>query len=407
MNNNPIIRRRGVCDPHVHIFDGKAYLYASHDRSIDNDFWYMDDWQIWSSDDLVNWTLESTFRPEDTYIGKSDTCWAVDAAEKNGRYYYYFSNKNTDTGAAVSDSPAGPFRDALGRPILPEELTPSAQYDPTAFVDEDGSAYLIWGIPDGGGYYIAKLNEDMLSLAEEPRSILLDGGLARDDKNFVHKKNGVYYLSWGSNYATSDSVYGPYTTRGTLGVSEDHGSFFSWKGQDFNAFTVFDPTKYFRSTGLCYVHYRANGEMVADQMVAENGVGYYDANWNEIPAVWFMEAEGARKIENVWGGFNAEVQTSGARLAFPGVRNVSDKKRIYFEITSAHDSPTTIEAWDRDRNVLLCECTALPTGRLDHCGYESYWRDADFSGCGEALNLELRFRGGGENLLQLKAMRFI
>lgn len=81
--NNPIIPMRGVCDPHIHIFNNIAYLYAIHDKSIDNLKWCMSDWQIWSSADLVNWEYESTVRPEDTYIGESTGCWAVDAASIN------------------------------------------------------------------------------------------------------------------------------------------------------------------------------------------------------------------------------------------------------------------------------------------------------------------------------------
>lgn len=207
-HNNPIIPGKGVCDPHVHIFNNKAYLYASHDKSVESPTWLMDDWQIWSSEDLVEWKYESTVRPEDTYIGVSDTCWAVDAAERNGKYYYYFSNGNTDTGVAVSDNPEGPFRDELGKPLLPKDLTETHQYDPTVFVDPDTDIpYIIWG--GGKGYYIARLQEDMISLAEEPHLILVDGKRAWDDKNFIHKKNGVYYLTWASWYATSDNIYGP------------------------------------------------------------------------------------------------------------------------------------------------------------------------------------------------------
>jgi hypothetical protein len=123
--NNPIIPRKGVCDPHIHIFQDRAYLYASHDFSIDNKDWIMEDWQIWSSGNLVDWDYETTVNPSDTYMGKANKCWATDAAFKNGRYYFYFSNANIDTGVLVSDNPAGPFTDPLGKPLLPEDLTPT------------------------------------------------------------------------------------------------------------------------------------------------------------------------------------------------------------------------------------------------------------------------------------------
>lgn len=109
LSGNPILRRRGVCDPHVRIFNDRAWLYATHDKSPDSTTFVMEDWWVWSSPDLVNWTHECTLRPEDTYIGPGFTsCWATDAAERNGRYYWYFSEANRSTGVVVGETPAGP-----------------------------------------------------------------------------------------------------------------------------------------------------------------------------------------------------------------------------------------------------------------------------------------------------------
>ena len=89
---NPLIEHRGVCDPHIHIFEGKAYLYATHDnyRKLGEGF-QMTEWQIWSSEDLVHWKLERVENPRDYYCGPIDQCWAVDAAYRDGKYYWYFS----------------------------------------------------------------------------------------------------------------------------------------------------------------------------------------------------------------------------------------------------------------------------------------------------------------------------
>ena len=81
---NPIIPNSGVCDPHMRIMGGRCYLYATHDYSPENERFRMKDWHVWSSGDLVEWRHESTFRPEETYIGASDHCWAPDAIERNG-----------------------------------------------------------------------------------------------------------------------------------------------------------------------------------------------------------------------------------------------------------------------------------------------------------------------------------
>jgi arabinoxylan arabinofuranohydrolase len=308
---NPIIPNRGVCDPHIHIFKDKAYLYATHDADPDGRDYRMHDWQIWSSPDLVEWTLESTFRPEDTYIGPSDSCWATDAAERNGKYFFYFSNGMRDTGVAVSDYPGGPFRDALGKPLLPENLTPTRQYDPAVFIDDDeqSTPYIIFGSPvwaGGDSYYIATLNEDMVSLKEAPTKIILND--PADDKPFLHKHNGIYYLSWASFYAISNCVTGPYHLVGNTGASPDHGSFFEWNGQWFNAFTVLDPTLTYRATGICYVHYRNNGEMLVDPLIIEYGVGHYDARWTKIEAEWYMAGHQIHKIDNPRRGIDVKVE---------------------------------------------------------------------------------------------------
>lgn len=325
---NPIIPRMGVCDPHMHVFGDRVWLYASHDAIPGNRGFTMHDWQIWSSDDLVEWQLESVVRPEDFHMGASNCCWAVDCAEKEGKYYYYFSNGNQKTGVAVADHPAGPFRDILGKPLLDGTLTTTTEYDPAVFLDDDGKYYLVFGGPKwaygpGAGYYIAQLADDMMSLAEAPRYIELNH--MADDKASLNKFNGKYYLSYGGFYAVSDSVYGPYTYMGHTCASIDHTSYFAWNGQLFNAITVKDFYGEYRSSGLCYVHIRENGELVTDQMIVEYGVGKYDSDWNRIEGEWFMRGVNIRKVENEdLFGFSAAC-TEEALLTYPKIRNLSDK----------------------------------------------------------------------------------
>ena len=324
---NPIIPGRGVCDPHIHIFDGKMYLYASHDaKPYARDF-CMHDWQIWSSSDTVEWTLESVVHPEDFFMGPSDSCWAVDAAKRNGRYYFYFSDGNNRTGVAVADNPGGPFKDALGKPMLDGTLTKTREYDPAVFEDDDGEYYLVFGGPEwcygeGCGYYIARLNEDMISFAETPRKIALDH--CGDDKASLNKFGGKYYLSYGGFYAVSDSVYGPYHFIGHTASTIDHSSFCEWNGQIFQAITVKEHEMY-RSSGLCYVHIKENGELITDPLIVEYGVGQYDSDWNRIEAEWYMKGVNVRKKENkCLFGFLVAC-TEKAVLTYPKLHNLSDK----------------------------------------------------------------------------------
>lgn len=325
---NPIIPRMGVCDPHIHVFGDRLWLYATHDAEPCRDFFCMHDWQIWSSGDAVHWQLEQVVRPEDFFMGKSDSCWAVDCAEKDGKYYYYFSDGSTRIGVAVGDSPAGPFCDALGKPLLNGTVTPTREYDPTVFRDDDGSWYLAFGGPswaygDGCGYFIAKLADNMISLAEPPRRIELDH--FGDDKASLNKFGNTYYLSYGGFYATADNVYGPYRFRGHTGSSIDHTSFCQWNGQLFQGITVNDHAGAFRSSGLCYVHIRKDGTLVTDPLIVEYGVGQYDADWNRIEAEWYMQGENVEKVENdTLFGFSVAC-TRRAVLRYPKIRNLKDK----------------------------------------------------------------------------------
>ena len=277
-------------DPHIRIYGERAYLYASHDYSPDNSRFDMRDWQVWSSEDLLNWRLESTLRPEDTYIGRPfDGCWATDAIEKDGKYYWYFSEVDNaagihQIGMVVGETPAGPWFDVLGRPLLANRSVDTEVYDPCLFKDDDGSVYILFGVWD---YYTAPLADDMLSISEAPRRVeIIDpqgpyGKGKTDDKVYLHKREGIYYLSWGSYYATSESVHGPFRYRGCIVDPEKieerfrrstwphgptqgrHGSFFEWKGRWFFAYCemCFSGNRYYRDFWISDVEYRENGDI--------------------------------------------------------------------------------------------------------------------------------------------------
>ena len=331
---NPIIPLMGVCDPHMHVFNGRVWLHASHDADPENSYFCMRDWQVWSSTDCVEWQLEAVVRPEDFYMGPSEQCWAVDCEERNDKYYFYFSDGNRRTGVGVGDTPAGPFRDVLGKPLLDGTLTPTLEYDPCVFKDDDGEYYLVFGAPKwcgGAGYFIARLNEDMVSFAETPRP--LEVNHPADDKASLNKFNGKYYLSYGGYYAISDNVYGPYKFMGHTGAGPDHSSYFEWNGQLFNAFSFTEYSGIYRSSGMCYVHIRNNGELAVDPLILEYGVGQYDSDWCRIEAEWFMRGVNANKVENKDSyGFSVSC-TEQAILTYPKVRNLADKRGLYFRVS--------------------------------------------------------------------------
>lgn len=287
---NPVMSGKGVTDPHIKIFNNCFYLYASHDQARGMQDYTMPDWWIWSSSNLVDWTHECTINPDDTYIKKPiDKCFAVDVAEKNGKYYLYFSNYVIDIGVLVSGTPVGPWHDPLGKPLVAQGDVPSHRiYDPAVFIDDDGAPYLIWGHCQ---HYIARLNEDMISFAEKPREIQKlnlreDCPSYTEDKPFIHKHNGCYYLSIGAFYGMSETIHGPYLWKGAFikeknipashhfekGITFDrHGSFFCNKGQWYFACNDLSQTgdEFFRDFSIFRINYKENGEIIPPTLEPE------------------------------------------------------------------------------------------------------------------------------------------
>jgi arabinoxylan arabinofuranohydrolase len=357
---NPVVPNKGVNDPHIHIFNNKAYLYASHDREKTNKTFIMDDWWAWSSDDLTNWKLESVLNPKDTYIGKDFTgCWATDVAYRNGKYYWYFSEKNEQSGVVVGDSPIGPWKDVLKKPMLDSTLTPTHEYD-IALIEDKGVHYIIFGVWD---YYIARLNDDMISLAEKPRKIIINnpagpyGKGKTDDKPSVHKYKDKFYLSWGCFYSMSDNIYGPYDYKGAVidkssfaeGYDKPtwpngflqgrHGNYFEWNNQWYFTYCDISQTgnRYFRDAFISYIHYKENGEMALIR-VDGTGVNNYDANQKTIEAEDYSKASKPLKKECSEGGFMVKDLKNNDFLTFQNVKGLDKKTKIDLRIANSEVS---------------------------------------------------------------------
>lgn len=313
---NPVIKGMGVSDPHVRVFNDTIYLYSGHDTSPDDTTWVMKDWRVFWSTDLVNWTLANTISPKDNYMDDHSTdCWAGDAASRNGSYYFYFSDRKRGIGVMRSNSPKGPFVDVLKKPLV------SPRHDPTLFIDNDEqkTPYMVYGDKEQGGFHIARLNDDMMSVAESPKAITITGKEWENapqwmDKNFLFKRQDTFYLSWGRDYAISNNIEGPYQCVGAVGNGHHlnefaHGSFFNWKGQFYHIWCYYiKPGFKYRESIMTYCHFDDRNNIVTDTRFLEahfsNGMGQYHASWSTIEAEWYYEISGnIKKQENQENGF--------------------------------------------------------------------------------------------------------
>ncbi len=262
---NPLINEPGMSDPHALVTNGVCYLFTGHDVGFNVNDWVMPNWRIYRSDNLRTWAHVGTISPANNYMGKDNTsCWAGDIVERNGSYYWYFSNRKESTGVMIASKPEGPYVDALCQPLVDS-------FDPSIFVDDDGRPYIIYGEHT---YKIARLKESMIELDEEPREIALDrkGVFPDTDKNSLHKHNGIYYLSCSGYYATSRELYGPYEYHGVVGkgfgldTGFAHGDFFVFGHQWYHVWCKYRDRKRdrIRDCFIAPVIYKEDGAMRDD-----------------------------------------------------------------------------------------------------------------------------------------------
>ena len=220
--DNPIIQTNFTADPAPMVYNGRVYLYTSHDDDVtEKDFYTMRNYCCYSSTDMVNWTdhgIVATLANFKWANNANNGAWAPQCVARNDKFYLYVPLNGVGMGVYVSDSPTGPFTDPIGKRLVTNDAW--KDIDPTVFVDSDGQAYLYWG---NGTLWYAKLNADMTSLS---------GGIVTANPKptgftegpWFYKRNSLYYLIYAGmgggseniQYATSNSATGPWAAKGIL-----------------------------------------------------------------------------------------------------------------------------------------------------------------------------------------------
>ncbi|TXG38378.1 family 43 glycosylhydrolase [Seonamhaeicola maritimus] len=255
-----MVPEHGMADPHAWVENDTLWFICGHDKSWEPEGSFpMDRWEIWSSTDLRTFKYHNSIEPKDLYIGDKPNCWAGDITKRNEKYYWFFSNRNIDTGVAVADKIDGDYKDLLGKPLLPKDIVPEHPYDPEIFEAEDGQYHIIFGV---GKYYMTTLSEDMKSLESAPKHVPIkykDGReFNSEDKPTLFKRDNKYYLVFGSRYAMSDNLYGPYTFEGAF-LDGGHTSFFDWHGQKYVLQENHDICAFYRGASLKPVFFNEDG----------------------------------------------------------------------------------------------------------------------------------------------------
>jgi len=204
-------------DPNLVVIDGRFVLYPTTDGSEN---WAATSFSAFSSPDLVSWKDHGVILALDTHVDwAKDEAWAPAIAHRGDTYFLYFTAES-NIGVATATTPFGPFVD-LGHPLVADGEFSGRAIDPSVFVDDDGATYLYWG---NGEAHVVELNPDMTSF--DPSKVVTWTPTEFREAPWVHKRLGIYYLSWSVDdtrsadyrvrYATGASPYGPWTDRGVL-----------------------------------------------------------------------------------------------------------------------------------------------------------------------------------------------
>jgi len=254
-SQNPIVRNQFTADPTARVFNGKVYVFPSHDiptpegKGLRKDWFCMADYHVFSSENLTDWTDHGMIVSQNKVAwvdSSSYSMWAPDCIERNGKYYFYFpankmvadanGRKGFGIGVAIADKPEGPYVP------LPEPIKGVNGIDPNVFIDKDGQAYLYWAM---GNISMAKLKDNMTELASEPQIIANLPQKGLKEGPFLFERNGIYYLTIPHvenkierlEYAIGDNPMGPFKMAGVvmdespMNCWTNHQSFVEYKSQ--------------------------------------------------------------------------------------------------------------------------------------------------------------------------------
>lgn len=291
-NGNPVIVHKYTADPAPLVVGDTLWLYTGHDSKGNLRGYDLKDWCIFSTADLSSWTEYPTpLKITDFTWDKTGAAYASQAIKRNGKYYFYISTNGSGIGVAVADRPEGPYKDALGKPLLTNADCFGASHfwvciDPTVFIDDDGQAWLFWG--NKICYYV-RLKENMTEIDGEIKRIDFEG-FKFTEAPWIHKYKGKYYLTYATGfpekiaYAMSDHIEGPYEYKGILAelsgnCNTSHPAIIEFKGQWYffyhNGAIEPDGGSYSRSVCVEYLQYNADGTMKKIEMTTEGADRYY------------------------------------------------------------------------------------------------------------------------------------
>lgn len=430
--DNPIVQSIYTADPAPMVYGDTMYVYTSHDEDKAS-YFEMRDWHCYSTTDMQNWTEHGAVLGDSDFPwAEKNTAWAPQCIERNGKFYMYvpFSNGSGGgraIGVAVSDSPTGPFKDAIGKPLL----GPNWDYiDPTVFIDDDGQAYLIFGNPQ---LYYVKLNEDMISYSGQIQKISMTteafGVRPEGDERhptlyeegpWLYKRSGLYYLVYAASgipenicYSTASSPVGPWKYGGVIMPRGEKGAAFTnhpgvcdYKGRSYFFYhnqRLPGGGGFTRSVAVEEFSYNPDGSFPTIHM-SESGPAQIEAlnpyKRTEAETICF---ESGIETENCSeGGINVANIENGDYIKVSGVDFREGAQKFTASVASSTSGGTLELHLDSKDGKLIGSCTVDGTG-----GWQN-WKtvSCDVTGAEGEHDLYLVFKGGSGFLYNIDWWKF-
>ena len=424
--DNPIVQTIYTADPAPLVYDGRVYLYTGHDED-NSTYFTMKEWRVYSTTDMVNWTDHGSPMSLTTFSWASANAWAGQVVNRNGKFYWYVPVTNRSTGrmaigVGVSNSPTGPFTDAIGRPLVENN-----EIDPTVFIDDNGQAYLYWGNPN---LWYVRLNTDMISYSGSVTQIPLTtagfgtrtGNTSRptlyEEGPWVYKRNGVYYNVFAAKccsefigYSTASSPTGPWTYRGTVMPTQgssftNHPGIIDYAGNSYFFYhngALPGGGGYTRSVAVERFTYNADGSIPTINMTTGGvpQVGtlnpYVRQEAETIAWATGVETEPASE-----GGMNVGWIDNGDSIKVKGVAFGGGATSFTARVASATSGGRIEVRLDGVNGTLAGTCTVGGTG-----GWQTWTTvTCPVSGATGTHDLYLKFTGGSGSLFNVNWWQF-
>ncbi|KAF3384349.1 Arabinoxylan arabinofuranohydrolase [Penicillium rolfsii] len=375
-----------TADPAPVVYNNRVFLFTGHDEN-GSTYYTMKDWRLFSSSDMVNWQHHGSPMGLPTFSWADLNAWAGQVIARNGKFYYYvpIRHKQTGTmaiGVGVSDNITGPYKDALGHPLVE-----NGAIDPTVYIDDNGQAYLYWGNP---GLWYVKLNQDMISYSGSVTQVQLTvGGFGNpnpgssavssfDEAPWVYKRNGLYYMIFAGNccsenirYSIGSSITGPWTYKGvimpTQGTSfTNHPGIIDFGGRSYFFYhngALPGGSGYTRSVAVEEFTYNSDGTIPQITMTTEGPrqIGTLDP-YSRQEAETIAWSSGIDIESRSDGGLHVAFINSGDYIKVKGVAFGNGASGFSAQVASATNGGSIELRLDSKDGTVIGTCSVPATG---------------------------------------------